>query len=162
MDAVGGGYVRTTGLKRVDATSTEIADYSLRYGDFLFNTRNSKELVGKTGMFIGASEPVVLFNNNLMRMRFDQQILVPEYVNALFQTKHMQNQLDSIKRGTTSVFAIYYKDLRHLQLTTPSLDMQADFARHVSLVQSIQGQNAMATLKAKATFDALLAQAFTA
>lgn len=161
MDAVGGGYVRATGLKRVDATSTEITDYSLRYGDFLFNTRNSKELVGKTGMFIGASEPVVLFNNNLMRMRFDQQILVPEYVNALFQTKHMQNQLDSIKRGTTSVFAIYYKDLRHLQLSTPPLGMQADFARHVSLVQSIQVQNAMATLKAKATFDALLAQAFT-
>ncbi len=160
MDAVGGGYIRTIGLKRVDATKTESSDYSLRYGDFLFNTRNSKELVGKTGMFVGASEPIVLFNNNLMRMRFDEQLLLPEYVNALFQTKYMQNQLEAIKRGTTSVFAIYYKDLRHIQLRIPSLRLQQEFAQHFSSLLSVQILQSTATSKAKATFDAMLASAF--
>ena len=85
------------GPPRVDATEKESAEHSLRYGDFLFNTRNSKELVGKTGMFVGAGEPVVLFNNNLMRMRFNGKSLLPEYVNALFQTPYVQNQLEAIK-----------------------------------------------------------------
>ena len=160
MDVVGGGVVRAHDLKRVDATEKEAAEYSLRYGDFLFNTRNSKELVGKTGMFVGAEEPVILFNNNLMRMRFDDALLLPEYVNALFQTSYVQNQLEAIKRGTTSVFAIYYKDLRHLELRVPPLHMQHVFARHVCSTNSVKIQQHEATMKAKETFDALLASMF--
>jgi type I restriction enzyme S subunit len=161
MDAVGGGSVRVSALKRVDATEKEIGEYSLRYGDFLFNTRNSKELVGKTGMFKGGNESVYLFNNNLMRMRFDGTSLLPEYVNALFQTSYIQKQLEAIKRGTTSVFAIYYKDLRHIELRLPDLKLQQEFAERFVQIDSIKVQQSAATAKAQTAFDALLAQTFT-
>ena len=161
MDAVGGGSVRVSALKRVDATEKEIGEYSLRYGDFLFNTRNSKELVGKTGMFKDGNESVCLFNNNLMRMRFDGTSLLPEYVNALFQTSYIQKQLEAIKRGTTSVFAIYYKDLRHIELRLPDLKLQQEFAERAIQIDSIKAQQAAATAKAQATYSALLAQVFS-
>jgi type I restriction enzyme, S subunit len=35
----------------VDASDNEVERYSLKKGDFLFNTRNSYELVGKTAIF---------------------------------------------------------------------------------------------------------------
>lgn len=161
MDAVGGGDVRVGTLKRVDATVKEVGEYSLRYGDFLFNTRNSKELVGKTGMFKGGSESVYLFNNNLMRMGFVGTLLLPEYVNSLFQTSYIQNQLEAIKRGTTSVFAIYYKDLRHTELPLPDLKLQHDFAERVIQIDAIKVQQSAATSKAQAAFDALLSSTFS-
>ena len=160
MDAVGGGLIRTKGLKRVDAIEPEITGYALRKGDFLFNTRNSKELVGKTGIFVGPEEPPILFNNNLMRMRFDDDAVLPEFVNAQFQTGYIKDQLESIKRGTTTVFAIYYKDLRGIRLRAPRLDLQRDFVSHMQNIHSVRAQQSTATAKAQAAFDALLAQAF--
>lgn len=160
MNSVGDGYVRTDNLKRVNATDKDVAEYSLHVGDFLFNTRNSKELVGKTGIFPGATEPCILFNNNLMRIRFKQEMILPEFVNAQFQTDSMQRQLESIKRGTTSVFAVYYKDLRNLILIVPTLDEQCKFSEMVQNIRSIQSQQDAATEKAEAAFAALLAQAF--
>ena len=63
------GQIDAAGLVGVQATTGEITRYSLRSGDVLFNTRNSIELVGKVGIFRAGTETVV-FNNNLMRMRF--------------------------------------------------------------------------------------------
>lgn len=161
MNAVGGGYACGEGLKRVDASDSEATDYSLQPGDFLFNTRNSKELVGKTGIFNGSEESVVLFNNNLMRMRFNKEVLHPEFVNTQFQTGYIQNQLEAIKRGTTTVFAIYYKELKSIGIRIPPLGLQQKFSTLVQGVRSIQSLQAAATAKAEATFAALLAQVFS-
>lgn len=64
------------------ASQQELEEYSLTKDDFLFNTRNSRELVGKTTLFPGGEN--TLFNNNIMRIRFSP-ILLPEYVAAAFQ-----------------------------------------------------------------------------
>ena len=53
---------------------------NLKKGDFLFNTRNSRELVGKTTLFPGGEGTV--FNNNIMRIRF-RTIVLPEYIAAV-------------------------------------------------------------------------------
>jgi len=161
MNSVGNGCVCTSNLKRVNASQAESEGYALKAGDFLFNTRNSKELVGKSGIFSSASEPCTLFNNNLMRIRFQQDRVLAEFVNALFQTVSIQRQLESIKRGTTSVFAIYFKDLKNLGLIAPPLYLQQKFCESVHAARSIQTQQAAATAKAQAAFDALLAQVFT-
>ena len=53
----------------VDATPEEFSRYVLRNGDFIYNTRNSPELVGKSAVFRGKNV-VYLFNNNILRIRF--------------------------------------------------------------------------------------------
>jgi type I restriction enzyme S subunit len=161
MDAVGDGLVRLRDLRRVDASPKEVNAYSLRAGDFLFNTRNSRELVGKTGLVMATPDQPVLFNNNLMRMRFDERVLLPVFVNWQFQTLHIQRQLESIKRGTTTVFAIYYKDLKNIRLRIPPLELQARFVDFALAAASIIAQQVEALKKAEATFQALLARAFS-
>jgi type I restriction enzyme S subunit len=107
----------------VNATKEEVAKFSLKDGDFLFNTRNSYELVGKTCLFHGFSNEVVLYNNNIMRIRFINSIN-PIFINYAFTTKRIIEKLNDFKSGTTNVSAIYYKDLRNLPLQIPTLKEQ--------------------------------------
>lgn len=160
MDAVGDGVVRLHDLRRVDASPKEVEAYVLKAGDFLFNTRNSRELVGKTGLVTKATDAPVLFNNNLMRMRFDARVLLPAFVNWQFQTSHIRQQLEAIKRGTTTVFAIYYKDLKNIRLRVPPLELQVRFVTLAASTESIASQQTEALKKAEAIFQSLLARTF--
>ena len=114
------------------ANKIEIESYSLRPGDFLFNTRNSKELVGKVCVFPGPEG--WLFNNNLMRIRFCKGI-ESTFIAAQFQFQHIKRELEKRKSGTTSVFAIYWKSLRSLPVLVPSTNVQQ---RYASIVNSVE------------------------
>ncbi len=108
---------------RVDATPEEVANYSLKNGDFLFNTRNSFELVGKTCLYKSESKEVTLFNNNILRARF-KNFVTPEYIAYAFSSEEILDALERMKSGTTSVVGIYYKSLKNLQIPIPSLPEQ--------------------------------------
>ncbi|WP_185148875.1 N-6 DNA methylase [Empedobacter brevis] len=101
---------------RINATSEEVEKFKLMKGDFLFNTRNSYELVGKTAVF--NFDETMLFNNNIMRIKFKKHVN-PDFINYQFQSSFIQSELNKIKSGTTSVVAIYYKSLANLKLVCP-------------------------------------------
>ena len=107
----------------VNAEKSEIEKYRLSNDDFLFNTRNSYELVGKTCLFKSLDHEVILYNNNIMRIRFLKSIN-PYFINYAFSTDDVINKLDRIKSGTTNVSAIYYKDLKNLEILIPPLPEQ--------------------------------------
>jgi type I restriction enzyme S subunit len=111
----------------VNANADEVAKFSLRSGDFLFNTRNSYELVGKSCIYGSDSDEVVLFNNNIMRVRFNSGIDA-RFVLLAFTSKAVADKLNSLKSGTTNVSAIYFKDLRSLMIPVPPIAVQ----RHVA------------------------------
>lgn len=99
-------------LKRMVYVKTnldEIKKYSLQNGDLLFNTRNSYELVGKTGVWDSKIEPCI-FNNNIMRIRFKEGIK-PKFLNYYMSSHQFRNSLLSVKKATTNICAIYAKDL---------------------------------------------------
>lgn len=144
-------------LKHVDATPDELARFRLQRGDFLFNTRNSRELVGKVAVY--DQEGVHLFNNNIMRVRFRPDV-EPTFVAAAFATTRVQQELELRKSGTTSVFAIYYKNLRTLPLTLPPFHIQRAFAERVREVDSIRRLAVTAAGKAEKTSAVLMSQLF--
>jgi len=118
MDAIGmDGTLDLSGLVRVDASATEAERYSLRAGDVLFNTRNSVELVGKTAS-VRAARPGLLFNNNIMRLRFPSE-LRPAFLAWEMCSPSFRTRLDRVKRATTSVAAVYAKDLFPLPVALP-------------------------------------------
>ncbi len=124
----GDGSLHLKDLVRVDAEGKELESGVLRDGDFLFNTRNTRELVGKSAVFWGGPESVpYTFNNNIMRVRFTGSAN-PDYVAAYFQTHEAQKQLERMKSGTTSVFAIYYKNLKTLGVVLPPRSEQERYA----------------------------------
>ena len=123
-------------MQRTEADELELRDYRLKPGDFLFNTRNSKELVGKVCVFPGPEG--WLFNNNLMRIRFCKEV-EPTVIAMQFRFGRVQRELEKRKSGTTSVFAVYWKSLRTLPVLVPPPDLQRRFA---TVVESVEQQKA--------------------
>lgn len=108
---------------RVECSPDEADRYQLSVGDFLFNTRNSRELVGKSCVIETAFSRRTVFNNNIMRVRFVPGVL-PSYIALAFRSSDIKAQLEAMKSGTTSVVAIYHKSLKRLRLPMPCEETQ--------------------------------------
>jgi restriction endonuclease S subunit len=119
----------------VDAIEKEIVKGQLYAGDFVFNTRNSLELVGKCGVFDRDSNLPILFNNNLLRMRFHE--VLPEIVAYWLNSPIGKQQLSNITSATTNVAAIYQKSLLKLEVPLPPI---AEQKRIVEKLDSLLAQ----------------------
>lgn len=117
------GQLDLSDLVYVQATSDEVEKYELMNGDFLFNTRNSEELVGKTCVFRDGEESPYLFNNNILRVDFGNS-LSSDYINYWFNSNICNVLLDRITSATTNVAAIYQKDLLKLFVPIPPIEEQ--------------------------------------
>tara|TARA_R110002126_G_scaffold270430_1_gene414222 strand:+ start:9621 stop:10796 length:1176 start_codon:yes stop_codon:yes gene_type:complete len=110
-------------IAKVNATESEIEKFRLRDDDLLFNTRNSFELVGKSCLFKSTSNNPVLFNNNIMRIRFGPDI-DQRFAAYAFCSPDVLRQLEEMKQGTTNVSAIYFKTLKTLKIRFPPIAEQ--------------------------------------
>jgi type I restriction enzyme S subunit len=132
QDIINTGTLNTSALIKVEASDREVKTFSLRIDDFLFNTRNSYELVGKTAI-VRQIPKQTLFNNNIMRIRF-KDIVLPAFMNHLFQHEHVRSQLEARKNKTTSVCAIYWKGLSSVKIPVPPIQKQKDFVTEIDSV----------------------------
>lgn len=107
-------------------------DDILQEGDLLFNTRNTLELVGKVAIWKNEL-PIAVYNSNLLRMKFDRQYVESNYfMNYVFNSHYLLSQLRGLATGTTSVAAIYGKDLNTIMLYLPPLPEQKAIAQVLS------------------------------
>ncbi|MCB0964404.1 MAG: restriction endonuclease subunit S [Acidimicrobiales bacterium] len=158
MNSIGpDGELSLHSLRRTSASPSEAERYRLSPGDLVFNTRNARDLVGKSAIFRG-SEPV-LFNNNILRLRFVDDV-DPEWVNAALRMPPIRWQLHTRKSGTTSVFAIYFKDLATVPIPLPPTGLQHRFASLVSSVRSRMAQQDRLADRTDALLSSLRQRAF--
>jgi type I restriction enzyme S subunit len=75
----GDGSLAFDDQRRVPCSESTLRSFRLEEGDILFNNTNSPELVGKTAMFAGFSEPVV-FSNHFTRLRLHRDAVEPNYL----------------------------------------------------------------------------------
>ena len=146
----------------VEANEKELQKFKLAKGDFLFNTRNSFELVGKSCIYDSDKENV-LYNNNLMRIRFKNGIN-PYFILYQFSSPFLISQLRNIKSGTTSVCAIYYQSLKDILLLVSSSDTQDKLVTYFNDV-SKQAQQTQSKLKEQLAYlkqlkSSILSKAF--
>jgi type I restriction enzyme S subunit len=115
------------------------AQHKLTKGDVLFNTRNTLDLVGKVAIWRDEL-PLAYYNSNLMRLEFDpRQVCSNEYANAALNTSGALTILRGLATGTTSVAAIYTRDLLEMLFITPPLPEQRAIAAALSDVDGLLG-----------------------
>ncbi|HCH5317849.1 TPA: restriction endonuclease subunit S [Vibrio parahaemolyticus] len=103
----------------------------LKCGDFLFNTRNSLDLVGKVSIWKNEL-PRALYNLNVLRISFEPTLVSSsQYMSYLFNSDLGLSQLRLIAKGTTSVAAIYYKELKSISFPLPTLKEQEEIVEYV-------------------------------
>jgi type I restriction enzyme S subunit len=162
MDSIGESWgCNHEGLKAVRCEGAEKGIYELAYGDWLFNTRNSLELVGKSCVWEGPAG--VVFNNNILRVRFASKVR-PQWVEIYFRSPGGRDMLAGVKSATTSVAAIYQRSLMALEIQVPSLEEQSELIDRVETLFTLADQLEARLTAARKVVDrltpALLAKAF--
>lgn len=128
--------------------------------DFLVCRGNgNKSLVG-AGCFPTRTMADVAFPDTAIAIRPNLNILAPSYLEALWKTSYLRQQIDAIAKTTNGTFKINQSGLASIVIPVPSMDLQLRFGEQVDRVQSILSQQSEAEAKAQATFNALVAQAF--
>ncbi len=113
--------------------------HQLRHGDVLLNTRNTLDLVGKVAIWRDEL-PVAYYNSNLMRLEFiPERVCSSAYLNYSLNTEGAVSRLRALATGTTSVAAIYTRDLMKLQVLVPPLPEQRAIATALSDVDGLLG-----------------------
>jgi len=110
-------------------------DDLIKENDLFFNTRNTLDLVGKVAIWKNEL-PRAYYNSNLMRINFKSNQFMNYYLNSYKGLKSLRR----VATGTTSVAAIYTRDLLHIKLYIPTLPEQqkiAGFLRKVD--EKIEG-----------------------
>ncbi|MGI2107480.1 restriction endonuclease subunit S [Shewanella frigidimarina] len=130
------GGVNLSGLVSVDASDLEVEQYKLNDNDFLFNTRNSKELVGKTCVYTETHAEPMLYNNNILRATFTEKHL-SFILDIWMRCPSGKAELEKIKSGTTNVWAIYQGKLALLLCAIPPLEEQHRIVAKVDELMSL-------------------------
>jgi type I restriction enzyme S subunit len=115
------GTVNLDNLKRTKATVKEIKDFKLNNGDFLINVRNSLPLVGKTCVVDNIENRQILYNHMLVRID-NGNVEMNYFINAFLNIPSSKKLLDRIKEGTTTVIALYQRELNKLPIALPDND----------------------------------------
>lgn len=117
-----------------------IEEYGLEEGDFLLNTRNTPELVGKTAVW--DSDKTAVFDNNLMRIQFGEEVVSSKYINYFLSSEIGRRQLRSRVQGTTSVAAIYWNSLQEVEIPLPPSEVQHEIIEILSDIDKNRQQMA--------------------
>lgn len=124
------GHLDLESVVRVDATKEEIEKYTLDDGDFIYNTRNAPNLVGKSAVYHGENGKY-LFNNNILRIRFRKEA-DPDYINYYLNIEEGKQKIKTLISGTTSVAAIYQKNFATITVPLPPIDIQREIVAEIT------------------------------
>ncbi len=153
------GYLDLTDLKYVDLPKREREKYLLTKGDILFNRTNSKELVGKTGLWRGEMEAVPA--SYLIRVRVDRNFVLPEFIWAYMNCPFVKQLLLNKARRAIGMANINARELRSLPLILPDRGSQEAFAEHIAALELLRSQRNRTALVIDQLFETLLHRAFT-
>ena len=158
------GNLTTTGritlddLKYLDLSDPDIARYTVRRGDILFNRTNSPELVGKTAVV--RTDLPLAFAGYLIRVRTNARHN-PEFVSGYLNSRHGKAVLRGMNKAIVGQANINAKELQSIPIALPPKVLQDEFADRVGAIntQREAAQRSLATLDE--LFASLQSRAFS-
>jgi type I restriction enzyme S subunit len=131
------GVFDVSAIEYISSRTHPEAQHRLSWGDVLFNTRNTLDLVGKVAIWRDEL-PTAYYNSNLLRLEFKpSEIASSVYANYWLNTASAVSKLRTLATGTTSVAAIYTRDLLEFSLAIPPLAEQSAIATALSDVDAL-------------------------
>ncbi len=132
MGNIGRSRIDVSTLEYIPKDEEPLEEHRLFFGDVLLNTRNTLDLVGKVAIW-KAELPRAYYNSNILRFEFQREHCGSSvYFGYALNAEGAINKIRGLATGTTSVAAIYSRDLRQLRLPVPPLPEQKRIAEVLS------------------------------
>lgn len=125
------GEMNLTDLKYITKVQAE-EKYLVKEGDILFNRTNSKELVGKTAVYVGP-EPMA-YAGYLVRGR-TKESFAPEYISAFLNSPWGKEKLQSMCKSIVGMANINAKEFQSIILPIPPENEQMHFKTRVLAIR---------------------------
>jgi type I restriction enzyme S subunit len=152
------GLLDLENLKTVELPEKEIARQRLRAGDILFNRTNSRELVGKTGMWDGRFEAVPA--SYFIRVRFRTNVEHPQHFTTFMNLPIMKRRLAEMARGAVGQANINSRELKSIIVPVPPFASQKEFAQRVTDIRELETDQTTSRTRLDTLFQSMLHRAF--
>lgn len=120
-------------LKYVDLDPATVHKYLAQRGDLLFNRTNSKELVGKTAVYM-RDEPMAIAGY-LVRVRMNERGN-SHYVSGYLNSAHGKRTLEARAKSIVGMANINAQEMQDIPLLLPPIELQNKYARIVEAVHA--------------------------
>lgn len=114
--------------RKCAGTVKEPDKWLLKEGDFLITrTNGSKDLVGKSAVF--HENDTYTYASYLIRYRFDTALVLPEYVNIMFMTPLVREQIAVMRRQGGGQYNLNSDEIGAIRIPVPSIPIQEEIIK---------------------------------
>ena len=126
--------------KYAELNDNQISSFKLKDRDVLFNRTNSKEFVGRTGIFRKFSDEDIVFASYLVRINPDPEIVTPEYLTAFLNTKYGIIDIKRRARHSVNQSNVNLEEVKRIEIPLLGNQLQKEitssFDKAFHLIQS--------------------------
>ena len=151
------GYWDLTNLKYIDIPVRDRDKYLVKKGDILFNRTNSKELVGKTGVYSFNEEMAIA--GYLIRVRVNS-LANPYYIWGYLNSNHGKSTLENMCKNIVGMANINAQELQNITILKPPTELQNKFAEIIEKIEVQKQLTQRSIKKSEELFQSLLQRAF--
>lgn len=151
------GYLDLSAMKYINVLDKELLKYNVKKGDLLFNRTNSKELVGKTGVYNNDQEMIIA--GYLIRVRVNSYAN-PYYLWGYLNSRHGKMTLKNMCKNIVGMANINAQELQEIRILKAPLELQSKFAEIISKIEEQKSVTEKSLLKSEELFQSLLQRAF--
>jgi len=123
-------------MKYCDLEEKELPKYLVHKGDVLFNRTNSKELVGKTGVY--REEEPIAYAGYLIRVRPNDKA-TSEYISGYLNCPHGKLVLEHMCKNIVGMANINAQELQDIKILIPPIELQQDYELKVNEIRKQKG-----------------------
>lgn len=149
-------YIDTGDPRYFEITNEELERWRLMSGDILVVEGNgSAEQIGRAALFRDEIKDCV-HQNHIIRVRPQQDKLLPEYINLYLNSSLGRNAILEISRTSSGLFHLSVGRIKEISLPLPSLHIQLDIVSYINNLQAEIDELKQLQMESAAELNALL------
>jgi possible type I site-specific deoxyribonuclease specificity subunit len=144
-------------LKYIELSDSEKEKFLLKKGELLFNRTNSKELVGKTGLF-NLDIPMA-FAGYLIRIK-PSNLIHSKFLLFFMNSEFMKKLLYNKAKNIVGMANINAKELEDFSIILPPIELQNKFAERTEKIEKLKFEIEKSIEIAQNLYDSLISKYF--
>ena len=144
-------------MKYCDLEEKELPKYLVHKGDVLFNRTNSKELVGKTGVY--REEEPMAYAGYLIRVRPNEKAK-SEYISGYLNSSHGKLVLEHMCKNIVGMANINAQELQDIEILIPPIELQKEYENKIDEIRRQKSTIETEMKKSEELFSSLVQGVF--